>query len=178
MKQIGIIIGSTREVRKALIIGEYIQKESISDNNEYIIVDLKDYHLPHYNEPGSPRTSKEYKFDTTKKWSETIRSLDGFIFVTPEYNGFFTGAVKDAVDYLHNEWYQKPFSVVSYGGGGGKSAALHLTTLLQRFEMETMGSIYIYKPWEAIKSNGTINTELIEGSLSDVFDRFNSKVIS
>jgi len=34
----------------------------------------------------------------------------------PEYNHGFTAPLKNAIDFLHNEWRYKPVGLVSYGG--------------------------------------------------------------
>ena len=51
--------------------------------NNYNIIDLMDFNLPHYNEPFGPRSGKEYKYEATRNWSNEIKKYDGFIFVTP-----------------------------------------------------------------------------------------------
>jgi NAD(P)H-dependent FMN reductase len=36
--------------------------------------------------------------------------------VVPEYNHGYNAATKNALDYLHDEWRNKPVGFVSYGG--------------------------------------------------------------
>jgi NAD(P)H-dependent FMN reductase len=36
--------------------------------------------------------------------------------VTPEYNYGYPASLKNAIDYLHQEWLRKPVGFVSYGG--------------------------------------------------------------
>jgi NAD(P)H-dependent FMN reductase len=38
------------------------------------------------------------------------------VFVTPEYNHGYPASLKNAIDYLHQEWRYKPVGFVSYGG--------------------------------------------------------------
>jgi len=38
------------------------------------------------------------------------------VFVVPEYNHGYNAATKNALDYLHREWRDKPVGFVSYGG--------------------------------------------------------------
>jgi len=42
--------------------------------------------------------------------------VEGFVFVTPEYNHSYSPALKNALDYLAVEWWRKPAGFVSYGG--------------------------------------------------------------
>ena len=40
----------------------------------------------------------------------------GFVFLVPEYNHSFPGALKNALDYIYREWNDKAVGIVSYGG--------------------------------------------------------------
>lgn len=55
-------------------------------------------------------------------WSKTIASFDGYILVTPEYNGGLPAGFKNALDYLYYEIKGKSAFVVSYGVHGGNFA--------------------------------------------------------
>ena len=165
---IGIIIGSVREPRRGEAIAKWVLNQTTDRTHHYTLIDLKEYNLPHYNEPGSPRTSGGYMYDTTKRWSETIQQLDGFVFVSPEYNGFFPGSVKDAIDFLYHEWVGKPFAIVGYGGRGAKWASQHLSTLLKRFEMRDAGWVGVHKPGQSLQPDGSIDPQFIEGSITDL----------
>ena len=79
------------------------------------LIDLADVDLPLFNEPRHP-ISKQYEFEYTKQWAETIARADALVFVIPEYNHSFNAATKNAIDYLHQEWKHKPVGIVSYGG--------------------------------------------------------------
>ncbi len=70
------------------------------------------------DEPNHPRL-KQYTQEHTKKWSETIDSADGFIIVLSEYNFSFPAPIKNALDFLFQEWAFKPVAFVSYGGISG-----------------------------------------------------------
>jgi len=43
-------------------------------------------------------------------------SFDSYVFVTPEYNHATSGALKKAIDFLHNEWINKATGFIGYGG--------------------------------------------------------------
>ena len=49
----------------------------------------------------------------TKEWSQKPASLQGFIFVTPQYNWGYLAALKNALDFLFKEWNGKPASVIA-----------------------------------------------------------------
>ncbi len=173
MKKILMIIGSVRETRKGVKISKWAMSKNVNKDINLVIADLVDMNLPHYNEPGSPRRNTDYKYEETRNWSELVASADGFIFVTPEYNGYFTGAMKDAIDYLYHEWENKPFGIIGYGSKGASRAAIHLETLLtDAFKMVKISpDIKINKVWDAFKGD-EVNEEYIEGHVAEMMNRF------
>lgn len=120
---IGIILSSTRPQRVSPQVGEWVKKiaDKRGDAN-YEIVDLKDYNLPFLGD--------EEGQDRIQAWRDKINSLDGFIFITAEYNHSITGALKNALDLLRDEWHNKAAGIVSYGSTGGARAAEHLRGIL------------------------------------------------
>ena len=45
----------------------------------------------------------------------------------PEYNFGINAPLKNAIDYLHQEWHQKPVGFVSYGGIAAGTRAVQMT---------------------------------------------------
>jgi NAD(P)H-dependent FMN reductase len=126
MPQIGIILGSTRPNRNGEQVAQWVlEVASQRDDAEFELVDLRDYPLPHLDEP-MPPVMGQYANDHTKEWARKIASFDGFVMVTPEYNHSTSGVLKNAIDYLYAEWNNKAVGFVSYGGVGGARAAEHL----------------------------------------------------
>ncbi|MCU1586080.1 MAG: NADPH-dependent reductase [Microbacteriaceae bacterium] len=117
--RIGIILGSTRPGRNGEAIAKWIYEiASKRPDVEYELVDLLDYDLPHLDE-AVPAARGQYAGEHTKLWAAKIAELDGFIFVTPEYNHSMSGALKNAIDYLYAEWNNKAAGFVGYGASGG-----------------------------------------------------------
>jgi NAD(P)H-dependent FMN reductase len=116
MPKLTIIIASTRPGRQGLAIGQWFERHAVADGTfDVEVVDLADLALPLMDEPNHPRLGR-YEHDHTKAWSATVAAADAFVFVTPEYNHSFPATLKNAIDYLHNEWAFKPVGFVSYGG--------------------------------------------------------------
>jgi NAD(P)H-dependent FMN reductase len=89
------------------------------------ILDLLKYDFPLFHERLVNQTSPSAEaFD----FSERVRSADGVIIITPEYNGGYLASLKNAVDLLVREWYRKPvaFVPVSDGSFGGSQAIMSL----------------------------------------------------
>jgi NAD(P)H-dependent FMN reductase len=98
------------------------------------LLDLRDYPLPHLDEP-LPPSRGQYQNDQTKQWAATIVSFDGFVIVTPEYNHGTSGVLKNAIDYLYAEWNNKAVGFVSYGTAGGARAVEHLRLVSGELQM-------------------------------------------
>lgn len=141
MVNIGIITGSTRDSRVNTQVAEWVKtiaKERTDASFE--LVDIKDYHLPRYNESIPAIMTKDYETPEALPWSEKIESLDGFIFVVAEYNKGITSGLKDAIDYLYQEWNDKAAGIVSYGSTLGVSAANELRLILSVPKVATVGT--------------------------------------
>jgi len=121
---IGIILGSTREGRVSPQVGAWVKEvaDKRGDAN-YTIIDIADYKLPLLGEAGADASG-------AVAWSEIIAAQDGFVFIVQEYNHSITGALKNALDYLREEWNNKAAGIVSYGSVGGARAAEHLRGIL------------------------------------------------
>src|SRR5690606_7235146 len=83
---------------------------------------IKDYNLPLLGEVDAT--------EQATRWNNTIAALDGFVFITQEYNHSITGALKNALDYAREAWNNKAAGIVSYGSVGGARAAEHLRGIL------------------------------------------------
>ncbi len=123
MYNLKIITASTRPGRKGPALANWIF-DLAKKHTEFTVelLDLAEINLPFLDEPNHPSMQK-YTKDHTKKWSATIAAADAFIFVTPEYNFGYPATLKNALDFLYNEWTYKPVAFVSYGGiaGGTRS---------------------------------------------------------
>ena len=122
--KIAVVIGSTRANRFGDKPANWIANIAKERGDLDIeIVDLRDYPLPHLDEP-LPPSMGQYQNEHTKRWAATIASFDGFIMITPEYNHSTSAVLKNALDYLYAEWNNKAAGFVSYGFvGGARSGA-------------------------------------------------------
>jgi len=134
--KIGIIIGSTRPGRRGDQVARWVLEQAQGrEGVSYELVDLADFALPHLDE-GMPPVMGQYSNDHTKAWSAEIARFDGYIFVTPEYNHSTSGALKNAIDYLYNEWTNKAAGFVSYGfGSSGTRAVEHLRLIVGELQI-------------------------------------------
>ncbi len=134
MYKIAIISGSVRIKRQshklALYFKNYIKENKLA---EVEILDLKKYDFPILEErlmfqKNPPANQKEF--------AEKIKTADGVILVTPEYNGGYPASVKNAIDMLVTEWHHKPVGVVTVSNGnfGGVNANALLQNVLLKIK--------------------------------------------
>jgi NAD(P)H-dependent FMN reductase len=136
MPRLTVIIGSTRPGRAGLPIGEwFVDRARRHRGFEVEVADLAEIDLPLMDEPNHPRLRK-YTKQHTKDWSSRIERADAVVFVTPEYNYGYPAAIKNALDYLHDEWRDKPVGFVSYGGvAAGTRAVQQLKQVVTALRM-------------------------------------------
>ena len=111
-----VVVASTRPGRIGPAFARWFvdlaQQEDLFDIE---VVDLAEVDLPFMDEPHHPRLQR-YEHQHTKDWSATVSRADAFVFVTPEYNYGYNAVLKNALDFLHAEWADKPVGFLSYGG--------------------------------------------------------------
>lgn len=138
--KIGILTGSTRPGRKSEAVAKWVfEIAKTRGDAEYELIDLRTYKLPLFDEPKSPASAGgQYTEEHTRIWSAKIDSLDGFIFVTPEYNHSTSAALKNAIDFLYPEWNNKAAAFVSYGAAMGVRAAENLRLVMAEVQVATV----------------------------------------
>jgi NAD(P)H-dependent FMN reductase len=134
-QRIAVVIGSTRPTRICADIAAWT-REAIQDGSElaYELIDLAQVNLPFLDEP-LKAALHEYEHEHTRIWSRLVQSYDGFLFVFPQYNWGYPGVLKNALDYLYEEWHDKPASFLTYGTRGGNKAADQFTTVMHGLHM-------------------------------------------
>ena len=133
MRQIVVMTGSVRQGRAADKILTQVCALLEEQDFSVKIADVKELDLPFLDTP-LPPSAEGYapNHERVKAWGELVSQSDAVIMLTPEYNHAMTAVQKNAIDWLFNEWRDKPVAVVSYGWGGGADSAAQLHQLLGR----------------------------------------------
>lgn len=139
MTTIGIILGSTRADRRGAQVARWVlDSASRRDDAEFELIDLRDHPLPHFDEAVPPMFGPSAD-ERTRSWAARIAPFDGFVVVTPEYNGGMPGVLKNAIDHLFAEWTNKAVGFVSYGVNGGARAVVQLRTVCGTLGLADVG---------------------------------------
>jgi NAD(P)H-dependent FMN reductase len=131
-----VVIASTRPGRVGLPVARWFEQVARDHGGFTVeVADLAEIDLPLMDEPNHPRL-RRYTHEHTRRWSATVDRADAVVFVTPEYNHSYNGALKNAIDFLCNEWKHKPASTISYGGvSAGMRAVQALKPVLVALSM-------------------------------------------
>ncbi|MFF4750189.1 NADPH-dependent FMN reductase [Streptomyces sp. NPDC002514] len=143
--QLQIIVGSTRPGRRGLPIATWFHDLAVRHAGfDARLVDLAEVGLPLLDEPRPPQRGR-YEHDHTRRWSETVRTGDAYVFVVPEYNHSYNAATKNALDYLAREWAGKPVAFVGYGGvaAGARAVQALLPVVASLGMVPLSGSVHI-----------------------------------
>ncbi|MBS1594209.1 MAG: NAD(P)H-dependent oxidoreductase [Bacteroidetes bacterium] len=169
-----IISGSIRKGRKSHDVAVALMARfHRSGHTQAAIIDLAAYDLPvleeQYSEEGNTLpglTDIQQKLD----------KADAIIFLSPEYHGSYSGALKNAVDYFSEEFKRKPIGVVSVGAGrmGGINASTEMQQLVLSLGAYPMPyKLLVSNVQHAFDDSGAVKDEFLSKSL----DRFVSEFI-
>ncbi len=141
--KIGVIVGSLR-------------KESFNLKTAKALMELapESLSLELVNIADIPMFNQDLEETPPKEWvalREKIKSVDGLLFLTPEYNRSVPAVLKNIIDvgsrpYGKNVWTEKPGAVVSVSTGGisGFGANHHLRQSLTFVNVPTMAQPEAY----------------------------------
>lgn len=138
------------------------------------IVEISD--LSHYNQDLDPAPPASWV-----AFREKLKSKDGVLFITPEYNRSVPGVLKNAIDigsrpYGHNAFAGKPGAVVTVSPGaiGGFGANHHLRQSLVFLNVPTMPQpeAYIGNAAALFDASGQVTNEATRGFLQKFIDAY------
>jgi NAD(P)H-dependent FMN reductase len=142
MAQIAIISSSIRTGRKSDRVALYFQNYlTVNKIATCEIVDLKKYNFPLFE---VPLKYQEKPSDDIVEFAEIIKSAEGIIIVTPEYNGGFPASLKNVIDLLYEEWRHKPIGIVTVSAGpfAGTQALVSLQFVLWKMKAWTITEMF------------------------------------
>lgn len=157
-KRLNVIIASTRPGRVGDQVGAWFADLARGTSNfDVHVVDLAEVDLPMLDEPVPAVDAVEYQNEHTRRWSAITNAADAFVVVTPEYNRGYPASIKNALDYLFNEWRHKPIAFVSYGmTSGGMRAAAQLTEVVAGLGMVPVSHGVVVHLREVVDDDGVL----------------------
>lgn len=167
MLRISILYGAVRPARKsfrcALALEAALRGTGRCNPR---ILDLADYDLPVMRERFFEMASPPV---LVADLHTALDESDGLVFLSPEYNGSYSGALKNAVDYFRPEFSKKPIGVATASSGkfAGINASHHLQALVLH-----IGGYALPRKWmvpdveHSIAEDGTVQNEAVAKELA------------
>ena len=135
---IGVVVGSLRKDSLNNKLAHALTKLAPAEF-AFKFIPINDLPLYDQDADGHPA-------DSVKNFKAEIKSMNGILFVTPEYNRSIPGVLKNAIDqgsrpYGQSAWAGKPAGIIgtSIGTMGTCMAQQHLRNILAYLDMPTMG---------------------------------------
>ncbi|HVZ72563.1 MAG TPA: NAD(P)H-dependent oxidoreductase [Polyangia bacterium] len=141
---IGVILGSTRVGRFADKPAAWLMELAGKvEGATFELLDLRDYPMPFFDQPKSPLREPS-KNEVAQRWAKKLGELDGFVFVTSEYNHSIPAVLKNALDHVYAELNRKPATFVGYGNAGGARAIEQLRLMLVELQVAPLrGAVHL-----------------------------------
>jgi NAD(P)H-dependent FMN reductase len=134
MYNLAIISASIRQGRESHKVVNYF-KDFINTRNiaNVDVLDLLEFNFPLFSERLAYLKDVP---ETARNFANRITKADGIIIVTPEYNGGYPASLKNAIDFLYDEWHKKPIAIstVSNGAFGGTQVITSLQFTLWKMK--------------------------------------------
>lgn len=174
-KKIGVLIGSLRRESFSRKIANSVIKLA-PDDLKFEIIEIGG--LPLYNQDfdddGTPPPAYA-------DFRNHLKQVDGFLFVTPEYNRSVTAVLKNALDvgsrpYGESNWDGKPGGIISVSPGNlsafGANHHLRQSMVFLNVPMLQQPEAYIGNVTDILDDEGNITNERSKKFLKSYMDAF------
>lgn len=136
--QIAVVVGSLRRDSLNRKLADALAKLA---SPALSLQQLQIGDLPLYNQDDDANPA-----ESVQRLKSEIKTADGLLFVTPEYNRSLPGVLKNAIDhgsrpYGQSVWAGKPAGILgaSIGSTGTAMAQQHLRNILAYLDVPTLG---------------------------------------
>ncbi len=173
MLKITILYGAIRTGRLSIRAARAVETALKATNRaEITFIDIKDYNLPVMQDRLKDMAVPDPK---VAEIGGKLAGADGIIFVTPEYNNSYSGALKNAIDYFTKEWHHQPIGIVT--GSSGIQGGINASNLLQLLVLAIHGfamptKLLVPELDKSLDEQGAPQNEKIEKSISKFVSDF------
>ena len=136
-----VFYGSYRSDRMGIRLARFVVEGLRSRGDDVELIDAREVGLPMLD-----RMYKEYPKGQApaalEELAAKIRSADGFVFITGEYNWGIQPGLKNLTDHFLEEWFWRPAAIASYSAGrfSGVRAATAWHSTLSEMGMVVISS--------------------------------------
>jgi NAD(P)H-dependent FMN reductase len=168
-----VLYGSYRSNRMGIRLANFVVEGLRARGEDVELIDAKAVGLPMLD-----RMYKEYPKGEAPAVLENlaakIRSADGFVFITGEYNWGIQPGLKNLTDHFLEEWFWRPAAIASYSGGrfaGARAATAWHGTLSEMGMVVISTTIAVGPIAQALSAEGMPTGEGGK-ALAHAFPRF------
>jgi chromate reductase len=147
MSRIAVVVGSLRRESFNRRLAQAMTRLPAAQGHAFFYPEIGDIPLYDQDRDADPPPQMV-------RLKQEIRSADGVMFATPEYNRGIPGVLKNAIDtasrpYGDSAWAGKPAGIVgtSQGKPGTAMAQQHLRNVLAYLDMPTLGQPEAFVQW-------------------------------
>ena len=168
-----VFYGSVRSERQGIKYARFLKAQLAARGHQVSFVDPLEYRLPLLD-----KMHKEYPAgaapDPLPELADIIRSADGFMIVSGEYNHSIPPALTNLLDHFLEEWFWRPAAIASYSAGrfSGVRAALAWHGTLSEMGMVVISSSIAVGPIAQTLTEDGKPTGEGGKALSHAFPRF------
>lgn len=154
-----ILVGSADTNSHSLHVGQAIQSELQSLNQNVELINLVEYELPLYNRTIERQSTYDEK---TRSFLDKSLEMDAFVWVTPIYHNSYSAMLKNALDWHHSTKFPgRVVGIASNGGNRSPQAADQLTLVARSQHMLTIPTRVCTNEDEDYDENLNITSESI-----------------
>ncbi len=169
-----IISSSTRKGRTSHRVAVHLNNRlNSTDGVEARILDLAEKKLPMFEEV---YVRDENPTDIAKEVAGMLNWADAMIFLTPEYNGSYSPALKNLVDYYNKaEFIKKAIGIVTVSTGalaGMRAAVLMQQLILALFAYPAPYMLPVGNVLDKFDEEGNLTLPLFENSINNFVAEF------
>lgn len=169
-----VIYGSARRDRQGIKAARFVVRKLSERGHDVDFVDTQVYELPLLD-----RMYKEYDAGEAPAAMENVakilRSADGFVVLSAEYNHSIPAALKNLLDHYQSEYHYKPSAIVTYSAGpfGGVRALVNLRAILAELGTPSIPSAFpISQVWKSFDDDGNAVDEAYETRIVKFLDEY------
>lgn len=167
-----VVIGSTREDRFGPVPAVWaVEQARIREDLDVDVIDLAEEGLPVVlagDDRDVPLPASVVGF------SRRIDAADAVVVVTPVYNRGYPASLKNAIDWVHDEWAATPVGFISYGGRtGGIEAVEQLRTVFVELDTMTIRNVLTFPDyWDHFTDRGApVNPSAMARAATGFYDQ-------
>ena len=168
-----VFYGSYRSDRMGIRLAHFVVGGLRSRGDDVELIDAREVGLPMLD-----RMYKEYPKGQVpavlEELAGKIRSADGFVFVTGEYNWGIQPGLKNLTDHFLEEWFWRPAAIASYSAGrlsGARAATAWHGTLSEMGMVVISSSLAVGPIAQTLSADGKATGEGGK-ALEHAFPRF------